>query len=148
LEVGYFQSYPAFRRIRLHEFHRLFHHRTEIRRLELVLLAALFDARKIQHVFDQGRKPPTFLADEPEILVLLLRLSDFTTLQTFREQSHRGDGRAQFMRNAGDEVGFQFVKPQLAVESGPRREQSDHGGKDRQQYQRAKHEGPVALASI
>ena len=55
-------------------------------------------------------KPPAFLHDETEIFPLLPRLRNFATFQIFRHQPHRGDGRAQFVRDAGDEIGFHFTE--------------------------------------
>ena len=90
--------------------------RNQIRRLKFILLAVLFDARKIQHIFDERRQPAAFLHDETEIIVLLLRFGNFAAFQIFRHEPHGRDGRAQFVRDAGNEIGFHFVELLLAAE--------------------------------
>jgi len=89
-----------------HQFGRLPRQRDEVRRLELELLAPLLDARKVQNIFDEGRKPAALLDNESKIFVLLLWFDNFAALQSFGHQTHGCDGRAQFMRHAGNELLF------------------------------------------
>ena len=66
----------------------------------------------------------TFLHDEPKILSALGFVFNASAFQAFRHKPDGGDGRAQFMRNARDKIAFQFVQPELSLESAPGREQT------------------------
>ena len=70
-------------RIRLHELHSLLDQLCQIGRFEFILLAALFDPREVQDVFDHGPETPAFLHDETEIFVLLLLLRHAAALESF-----------------------------------------------------------------
>ena len=122
------KPHALLRRVRFHELHRGLNQRYEVGRLKFILFAALFDAREIEDVFDKRRQPPAFLHDKTEILFLFLRLRDFFALQVFRHQPHRRDGRAQFVRDAGNEIGFHFIELKLLAEHPPGGQQPDQGG--------------------
>ncbi len=66
-----------------------------------------------------------FLDDEAEVFVLLGGFGDFAPLQALSHQADRGDGRAQLVGDAGDEVGLELVEAQLALEGAPGGEHAD-----------------------
>ena len=143
-----FQSHISLRRIRLHQLHRLPHERGQIRRFELVFFSPLFDAREVQNIFDERGEPAAFLADEAEILVLFRRLGDFAALQALRQQPHRRNGRAQFVRHTGDEVGFLFVQLELLVEIELQSPRSRQRNDRRHNDERAEHHQARALPRV
>ena len=75
-------------------------------------------------------------------------LRNLAALEAFGHQAHRRDRRAQFVRDAGDEIGFHFVEHLLALERPPRREQAGQRGHGRDQHQRAEPESARDLMSV
>ena len=111
-----FQPHTLFHRVGFHQLDGGPGQRHEIGGFKFILLAALLDPRKIQHVFNQGGEAAAFLTDEAEIFLLFFRVTDFIALQIFRHQAHRGNGGAQFVGNARNKVGFHLVELLLAAE--------------------------------
>ena len=132
----------------LHQDHGLLEQRHHVGRFEFILFAALFDAGEVEHVFDERRQPPAFLDDEPEIFPLFLRFRDFVARQVFRHEPHRRDGCAQFVRDAGNEIGFHFVEFPLLPERPPGGQQPDQCGRGRDGHERAEPERAGALPLV
>ena len=99
--------------------------RLQVGRLELVLLAALLDSRKIEHVLDHRRQPPALLADEPEIFLLLCRFAHPPALEPFSKQTDRRNWRAQFVRHARNKIRLHFRQPMLLMKCPISRDEAD-----------------------
>ena len=59
----------------------------------------------------------------------------FAPLQALGHQAHGGDGSAQFVGDAGDEVALQLVEAQLALEGAPGGKHADQGREGRRGHQ-------------
>ena len=74
--------------VRLHEADGFLDELPQVGRLELVLLATLLDTAEVEHVLDQRREPPAFLADETDVLLKLVRARHLAALEVLRHQPH------------------------------------------------------------
>ena len=75
--------------------------------IEVIELVAFFDAGEIEDVFDQVAEAEAFVGDEAMVLVGFFLRKRVFFFETFGEESNGGDGSAEFVGDAGDEVGLQ-----------------------------------------
>jgi hypothetical protein len=78
----------AFGGVGLHQLDGLLREGEQVGWLEIVLLAALLDAREVQDVLDQGREAAAFLDDEAEVFVLFRGLGHFAPFEALGHQAH------------------------------------------------------------
>ena len=122
------QSHLSFPGLRLHEPNSLADQGADVGGFELELFAALVDAGEIKNVFDQSREPPAFLAHQTEILGLFVRGADPAQFEALGQKPDRGNGRAQFVGHARDELALHFSEEFLAMERAPGRNETDQRG--------------------
>ena len=115
-------------RVRFHQLQGLLDERDEVGCFELILFASLADAREIEDVFDQRSEPATFLDNQAKIIGLLLRVGNLAAIEAFGHESHGGNRRAEFVRDAGDEVGFHLGEALLSIKRAPGCDQASQGG--------------------
>ena len=129
----------------IHQLDGLLRQGDQVGGLEVVLLAALLDAREVQDVLDQGREAAAFLDDEAEVFALLGGLGNFAPFEALGHQADRGDGGAQLVGDAGDEVALQLVQAQLAPEGEPGGNHADQRRERRGGYQRGQQHGVLPV---
>ena len=78
----------------------------------------------------------------------LLRLRDFAAFQIFGHQPDRGDGRAQFVRDAGDEIGFHLIELLLVAESAVGGNKTNQGRQSRSRDERPEDQLKLALLCV
>ena len=146
--VNPLQGHSAFSAARLHQIDGLREKQIQVGWLELVLLAALLDAREIEDVFDKRGQAPRLLHEKTEILFLLDGIRDLAAFERFGQQAHRGNRRAQFMGDARNEIAFHFAQAQLLVKAAVGADKSNRCGQCGHQNQRRKPGCSFALLSV
>jgi hypothetical protein len=74
------------------------------------------------------REPPAFLAHQAEVLGLFVRGADPAEFEALGQKPDRGDGRAQFVGNARDELALHPRQEFLAMERAPGGDETDQRG--------------------
>ena len=125
----------------LHQLDGLLGQGDEVGGFEVILLAALLDAGEIEDVLDERGEAAAFLDDEAEVFLLLGRLGNFAPLQALGHQADGGDGGAQFVGDAGDEVALELVEAELAPEGVPGGHHTDQGREGSRGHQPGQQQG-------
>ena len=92
--------------------------------LEVIELVPFLDAGEIEDVFDQVTEAEAFVGDEAMVLVGFFLRKGIFFFEALGEKPNRGDGSAEFVGDAGDEVGLQSGELLLFAEG----EVGDSGG--------------------
>ena len=79
----------------------------EIGFLELVFLAAGFDAGEIENIVDERGETFAFFANDAEVFLIFFFCGEAAELEGLRIETDQREGRAQFVRDIGDEIGFE-----------------------------------------
>lgn len=138
----------SFRGEGFHSGSRLANQGRQIRRFELILLAPLIDARKIQNIFNKRSEPAAFPHQEREILAALFFAMNPSGFKSFRHEPHGGYRRPQFVGYTRYEIGFHFVQPLLLAEGSPGKQQSKQGGQSGAGNCSAKKKGAAARLCV
>src|SRR5215471_9577553 len=80
------------------------HQLAQVGFLELVFLAAGFDARKIQNIVDESAETFAFFANDAEVFLVFFLGGEAAEFESFGVEADQRQRGAKFMRNVGDEV--------------------------------------------
>ena len=109
----------------------LIHERPHFQRRDLQPLLPALQPRECEEILRQPAQTQVLLGDEVEIFAELLLAAVAALAQRIHEHPHRGERRAQLMRDGGHGGGFQLVDLELAAHREPRCTGDGEDGDDR-----------------